>query len=397
MTKEKTISPFAQDGLLGLALLIGTAGLLLFPLEAIAAAQEGLGLCYHVIIPSLFPFFVLSTLVVELGLARYLGKVLEPIMYPLFRVNGNCGTALALGFIGGYPVGAKTAIGLYRQGLCSEGETQRLLAFCNNSGPAFILGVVGAGIFSSSKVGLLLYGTHMLASLVVGVLFRWYPIRQKNGDTNEVQVTTIQAKRATTAFVEAVRQSFFSTLNICAFVVFFTVVIKLFVVSGLLPGVAQLLALVLTPFGINTITTTRLLTGLLEISSGVWSLTGEGGLSGKLSLAAFMLGWAGISVHCQVLSFLGDSGLSAKTYLIGKLLHGGISALLVGILTRIVSFDVAVSTVLASQVEEMTQWEFPYTLAMASLWALMAFLGLCILTFVSLGKKTRKEGKTMIQ
>lgn len=69
----------------------------------------------------------------------------------------------------------------------------------------------------------------------------------------------------------------------------------------------------------------HLLAGLLEMSSGVSSLTG-GALSGRLSMAAFMLGWAGLSVHCQVLAFLGDSGLSLRTYLTGKLLHGGLSA-----------------------------------------------------------------------
>ena len=71
----------------------------------------------------------------------------------------------------------------------------------------------------------------------------------------------------------------------------------------------------------------------MELSSGVTSLTG-GGVAGRLSMAAFMLGWAGLSVHCQVLAFLGDSGLSMGTYLTGKLLHGGLSALLLRLLLQ---------------------------------------------------------------
>ena len=55
-------------------------------------------------------------------------------------------------------------------------------------------------------------------------------------------------------------------------------------------------------------------------------------MAGRMSMAAFMLGWAGLSVHCQVLAFLGDSGLSMGTYLTGKLLHGGLSALLLRLL-----------------------------------------------------------------
>ncbi len=105
-----------RDLFFGLALAVSTAGLMAFPQACVAAAKTGLELCGNVIVPSLFPFFVLSSLVVDLGLAGYLGRALEPVMRPLFRVNGSCATALALGFIGGYPVGARTAITLYRQG-----------------------------------------------------------------------------------------------------------------------------------------------------------------------------------------------------------------------------------------------------------------------------------------
>ena len=78
----------------------------------------------------------------------------------------------------------------------------------------------------------------------------------------------------------------------------------------------------------------RLLTGLVELSSGVTSLT-DGPLSGRLSMAAFMLGWAGMCVHCQVLAFLGDSGLSLRTYVGGKALHALLSSLLAAGLYRL--------------------------------------------------------------
>lgn len=65
-----------RDGLAGLALLIATAALVAAPGEAIAGAKDGLTLCFNVIVPSLFPFFVLSSLVVDLGLAAYLGRAM---------------------------------------------------------------------------------------------------------------------------------------------------------------------------------------------------------------------------------------------------------------------------------------------------------------------------------
>ena len=135
-----------RDALAGAALLCCTLALLCWPKEISAAVQEGLKLCYNVIIPSLFPFFILSSLMISLGLAGYLGRLFEPVMRPLFRLPGSCAAVLALGFVGGYPIGARSALTLYESGGCTKTECERLLAFCNNSGPAFILGVVGAWV-----------------------------------------------------------------------------------------------------------------------------------------------------------------------------------------------------------------------------------------------------------
>ena len=73
-----------RDLFFGLALAVSTAGLMAFPQACVAAAKTGLELCGNVIVPSLFPFFVLSSLVVDLGLAGYLGRALEPVMRPSF-------------------------------------------------------------------------------------------------------------------------------------------------------------------------------------------------------------------------------------------------------------------------------------------------------------------------
>ena len=363
-----------RDILLGAGLLWATLALVLWPEQSMDAMRDGLRLCGNVILPSLFPFFVLSSLVVELGMSRYLGRLLEPVMIPLFRVNGSCASALALGFVGGYPVGARTAIQLYENGQCTRTEAERMLAFCNNSGPAFILGVVGAGIFGDSRVGLLLYLTHALASLVVGLLFRFYGGSEQKyapkSHPKPIQTVTIPA-----AFTGAVARSLQSTLNICAFVVFFAVVLQLLSAYGVFAALAQLLSLV----GFQPEWARRLVAGLLELSSGVSSLRGSSQLAGRVSMAAFMLGWAGLSVHCQVLSFLVDSGLSAKTYLAGKLCHGLIAAGLTWCLTRLFPLSAPVADYLAEQAESIAALDFSTALAASSLAALAGWLILAAL------------------
>jgi sporulation integral membrane protein YlbJ len=361
-----------RDLLLCAALLLSAAALVAAPSEAIAGAKEGLTLCYNVIVPSLFPFFVLASLVVDLGLCAYLGRTLEKVMRPLFRVSGSCGLALAMGFIGGYPVGARTALQLYQQGQCSKTEAERLLAFCNNSGPAFILGVVGAGVFGSGRVGLLLYLTHAAASLLVGLLFRFYGGRQERRSPAALR-PAIQTVRASAAFTGAVVKALQSTLNICAFVLFFSVVLRLLSAYGVLAGVANCLALL----GVGQEWAKRLVAGLLELSSGVSSLAGTG--REGVSMAAFMLGWAGLSVHCQVLSVLGDSGLSVRPYLAGKLCHGLIAAALTWVVTRLFPLSAPVSVYLAEQVGSIAALDLSTALSISlvtafALWTVIVLL-----------------------
>ena len=382
-----------RDALLGVVLVLAAVSLVLWPQQSMEAASTGLGLCANVIIPSLFPFFVLSGLVVELGLAGYVGRALEGVMYPLFRVPGSCASALALGFVGGYPVGARTAINLYERGFCSKTEAERLLAFCNNSGPAFILGVVGAGVFCDSRIGVLLYLAHAAASVCVGLIFRFYKGSEGRDGMRSAVRSDIRAQRLSTAFTETVKSSFLSTLNICAFVVFFTVVIRMLTASGILPALSKGLGMLFAPFGMTEEWGRRLLTGVLEVSSGVWSLTGEGSLGGRLSMAAFMLGWAGISVHCQVLSFLGDSRLSAGTYLTGKMLHGGLSALFVGVLARFFPLEEQVSAYLAEQVESIASMDFGTALTVSTVCAWIVWLAFFTLAAYCLKKCSGKRLK----
>ena len=372
--------PRFQNTVFSLGVCLMLLSLLLFPDQSVTAAKDGVQLCLNVIVPSLFPCFVLSTLCVELGLIRALGSLTGPLMAPLFRVGGACAGAFLLGIVGGYPVGARTAIALYESGQCSRDEAERLMSFCNNSGPAFILGVVGAGIFSSSAAGLWLYGAHVAASILVGLLFRFY---------GKGTVTVSEFSPAHSAdisvselFIRAVKDAFSSAMNICAFVIFFTVVIRLLFLTGIITRLASILVLLLGNLGLHQDMAESLLSGAIEMTSGVWSLRDmAASLGNRLCMAAFILGWAGLSVHCQVLSFIGKSGLSTRTYFFGKLLHGIISAVLVFLLSRRLGWNHSVSAILAGQVTTIAHLSFGRALTISlgaalGLWILLSLLSI---------------------
>lgn len=304
-------------------MLLWGGGLLCWPQEAAASAREGLSLCANVIIPSLFPFFVLASLVVSLGLAQELGRVLGPIMGPVFGVSGPGGTALAVGLLAGYPVGAQTVRELYEAGHCDRDEAETLLAFCNNCGPAFLLGAAGAGIFGSGQAGLLLLLCHWLGAISVGMLFRW-----RRGSTVHTRphLPPPQPISFFSAFTGAVKSALLSTLNVCAYVVLFSVILTLLRLGGVL----GLLAQGLTVLGLPT--AEGIVTGFVELSNGVATLSSGGPLLARLTTASFVLGFGGLSVQCQTLAVLAGSGLSVRREFWGKCLHGLFAALWTGLL-----------------------------------------------------------------
>ena len=387
---EKTRVRFLQ------ALAIGACyvWLIVRPEDASLAAAGALSLCAKVIVPSLFPFFVCANLFCALHLTQPLERALSGVMQPVFGVPGSGAAALVVGLTGGYPSGAQTIAALYAAGSIDKKSAGRLLLFCNNCGPAFILGVVGTGIFGSGRAGLMLYFAHLAASLLIGLLFRFY--RPEEGPRRWRQAgPQFQATSFPAAFTRSVTGALQSTLNICAFILFFTVAIRIFTFSGLMSTSSALLSTLLSPFGLSQQWAQKLLTGLLEMSSGVSSLT-EGALTGRLSMAAFMLGWAGVSVHCQVMAFLGDSGLSLRTYVAGKLLHGALSAALIGGLLWLFPQEISVASYLAEQTEAIAALDFHRALTISAAWAWGMWLVFFALALYVLKKSSGKRGRSVL-
>lgn len=368
-----------RDALVFLAVAFIAVFLLSNPQEAINACRDGLQLCANVIVPSLFPFFVLSGLIVNLGMVRYLDRLFQPVMQPLFGLSGACSAALALGMIGGYPIGARTALNLYESHQISKSEAERLLAFCNNCGPAFLFGVVGAGIFASGSIGFFLYLIHILASLLIGMLLRLF---RKPTQTQSVYLRRSQAPamRFPAAFTKAVKDGCTSTLNICSFIVCFTVLIRFAFLSGAMDACSAALSTLLQPIGVSQSGAEALLVGMIEMSSGVWGLKDAAmSVSSKVVMAAFILGWAGLCVHCQVLSFTAESPLSVRPYLMGKFLHGAISALFVWVLYQFIPISQSASSCYISQVSSICSTDFSAALRSSTLTAGIVWGLVCLI------------------
>lgn len=295
--------------------------LLTHPEAAAQGAREGLDLCTRVVIPALFPFFVLASMAVSLGAAALLGKLLRPVVGPLFRLGSGACSALTLGLLGGYPAGAQTVRELWERGQCSRPEAERALAFCNNCGPAFLLGAAGSGVFHSAAIGGVLLAGHWLGALTVGILFRFYGKSGKNAPHSP----SISAVSLSTALTRAVHRALMAVGNVCAYTVFFRVVVRLLEQVGAGNVFSRL------PNG------AALFTGLLDLTGGVSAISPAQPFA--VELASLLMGFGGVSVLCQTAAVLEDSGLRLWPALVGKLLHGPLAALWTHLLLKLLPRD----------------------------------------------------------
>lgn len=270
--------------------------------------KETMNLCFETIIPTLFPFFVCSGILIYSGFCEILAKMFRFCMKPLFRVSPAGASAFVLGIISGYPLGAITAGELYENNYISKTEAERLLAFCNNSGPLFILGAVGAAVYSDVKIGAVLYLTHIAASITVGIIFRFY---KKSNFTAPPTVMTTPKRDAGEIFNIALQNAVRNILTVCGAVVFF--------------GTVSRLALNLLPLGD---TVYAVLSGIAEFANGTAAIANLTlPIASKLVLTAFIVGFAGFCVHMQVIAVIAKYRLSLVPYFIGKLLHGILAAM----------------------------------------------------------------------
>lgn len=313
--------------------------LIFFSKTAITAALKGLKLFLEIVLPSLFPFFVVSELLNSTGFVRASGILLEPVMRPLFNVPGCGSFALLMGVTSGYPVGARVTGTMLENKDLTKNEAERLLAFTNNSGPLFIIGAVATGMYGIPAIGYFLLACHIAACVTVGLIFRF------NGRTdfryienNKINVLkrikfelakNRSKQNIAILFGDAVKNSIYLIINIGAFIIFFAVIIAILLDTGFIRMISIVFSLLLAPLGISPDMLTAVFSGFFEITTGtnLASQLTNINMVQQLTITSIIIGWAGLSVHSQVYSIVGKSGISLKPYLLGKFLQGAIAGL----------------------------------------------------------------------
>ena len=315
--------------------ILFTVFLVVFSQSNLVAAKNGLKLWANSVVPSLFPFFIATELLGYTNIVPLLGKLLNKIMKPIFNVSGEGAFPLIMGIISGYPTGAKIVANFRKNGICTKAEAERLLAFTNNSGPLFIIGTVGISMFGYSKIGLLLLVTHILASLTVGFIFRFWKF-------NDNEYIDIRGNASTTSSNKEIKFSDLgkiignsisnatsTILMIGGFVVLFSVIISILKNTYFIIAVSNVINPICNFFGLMTNYSTSIVSGLLELTNGLNLVTSinDGNISNNIIVSAFLLGFGSLSVLLQVFSVISDTDISILPYFLGKCLQAVFAAL----------------------------------------------------------------------
>lgn len=254
---------------------------------ALLGASEGIDLCIRTVIPSLFPFFFLSKIIIS-SADKLSGKLLRPIG-KLCRVPVGGEIIFLLGLLGGYPVGAQLIETAVAKGSLSKEDGSRMLGFCNNPGPAFIFGVTGL-YFEEPYIPWIIWGILIISALLTGVIFPG----ESHSVSNNIHIPK------TNYMMDSIK----SMATVCGWIIIFRTLLTILNrwILWLFPSAYKVLFI-----------------GLLELSNGCLELSNIQASANRLIIAAVILCIGGLCIAMQTVSV--SPSLNHKTYFIGKVIQ----------------------------------------------------------------------------
>ncbi len=284
----------------------------LFPEQVLCGAQNGLALCINAVIPSLLPFMLISSCIIKSNFSHPLGVLIGKALGPLTGMSDAGCVCFITGILGGYGAGARSVLETFSEKQISKKEAERLLAFCNNAGPLFIIGTVGIGFFGSRSIGFMLFLVQIITSLICARVFSGNFRGEKKSFSSEWNYYKKNKCELGTLVTKSAIENGSAIVTACVFIITFSAILEIL------------------PFGEYPF-----LAGVLEVTRGISEVSRIG--KETLPLVSALLSWGGMSVHFQA-NALCSGEFNLKTYYLGKFLASGIAFLL----TKLISGDMSI-------------------------------------------------------
>lgn len=262
--------------------------------------SSGIQICITTLIPSMFCFMVISNFIANSSLCSILSRPFRPLARHLFKLDDRLFTVFLLSLLGGYPVGAKLLADKIRSGEIPVQTGQRMIYFCVNCSPAFIISGAAMVLWNSLALGAMIYASQVITCFVIAFACGF----KKN-------ILTVQDKKTATppcsvALVQAVNNATKSMGIVCSFVVVFC---AFFPFVNLLP---------------LSDTAGTVLKGLLEVISGCQMIR-DLPLVTSVLLVALFTSFGGICVHLQIMALLNGTGIKMGRFLLSRVCYTALS------------------------------------------------------------------------
>lgn len=320
--KQKTIS------LLVMTLLIVTTFLLLiYSSNVMDTVSFSISIWKDNLLPSLFPFFMISELLINYGFIDLLGESLKNFMNKIFHLPGDASFVIIGSLISGFPSSSKYINELLEKGQISLSEAEYLLKFNHFSNPLFVIGTVGTLLLNDKKIGILILIIHIISNFLIAIIFRPKKRVYANQKSSLIKgINEMHKKRISN------NSSFSLILSNSIFKTFKTLLLLL----GIITFFLIINSLIRQIIPINDLSYS-IISGLLEMTGGIRNISGLTlPINIKASIITFFLSFGGFSIHMQVMSILSNTSIKYLPYLVSRILHGIISS---SIVLLILSFN----------------------------------------------------------
>jgi sporulation integral membrane protein YlbJ len=323
-----------------------------YPSTAVHASYEGLQIWWEKVFPALFPFFVLSELMIGFGVVTFTGVLMEPLMRPVFRVPGIGGFVFMMGLFSGFPAGARMTARLYHEQKLTKNEAERLSSFTNFSNPLFLFSVMAVQFFHQEALGILFALSHYIGNIGVGMVMRGY--KKKSDDRSDpVLLHSVFTNALNRMHQDRIRRyqplgkmlgdaviaSVQTLLAIGGFIALFSMTYQLLAQAGIITVLLRPLVSLLSFFGVAPSLGPAAMPGVFELTIGAYGVGGAPApLEERVIAASALLGFCGFSIQAQAISILSQAGLSARPFIFGRVLHCFFSGITAWVLFHLLRF-----------------------------------------------------------
>lgn len=281
---------------------------------------SGLKLFFYSVFPGLFPFMILTKLMTEIGYLFLITPKFDKLSRTLFGTSGISFYAFFMSILSGYPIGAKIIADLYQKELISETEAKKMSIFCTTSGPVFVVGTVGSVMFKSFKIGIIIYLSHIISSVLMGIFYNLITKNKSIPTQKDTNIMLLKQNKTTNILNTSITQTINSLFVVGAYITMFYLITELLDSFNVISSLSNILCKILKPFKINHTSIKGSLYGILEVTRGAKELS-KAISPTSIALCSGIISFSGISINLQMMSFLKTAKIKTHTFILSKCVH----------------------------------------------------------------------------